>query len=330
MITFIEIIANLIIIIFMMIIIGLIALIISGAAHFFGANFKSFFKKGLWFTLLAPALWCYGTIIERNQCQIKNIEINSDKLPQSFNDYKIIQISDLHLHSFKNRSKTLQKFIDEINSQNADIVVFTGDLVSYGPWELDGLDTILSKIKAKDGVYSVLGNHDYSAYSNFPDSIQWKYVEELKDRQLKMGWNLLLDENVQLTRDDDTISLIGVENISTHRSFLSYGNLQNAMKNANGDYKILLSHDPTHWELEVKDTPEIDLMLSGHTHAMQFSIFGWSPSSFIFNEVAGLFQHENQYLYVNIGLGETVMKSRIGTKPEITVIKLIMNNVETH
>lgn len=304
----------------MMIIIGLLALTISGIAHLFGANFKSFFKKSLWATLLAPILWCYGFFIERNQCQVMKLEIESDEIPASFNDYKIVQISDLHLHSFKGRSKTLQKFVNEINEQNADLVVFTGDLVSYGPWELDGLDTILSKIKAKDGVYSVLGNHDYSAYSNFPDSIQWKYVEELKDRQFKMGWNLLLDESVPLVRGSDTLSLIGVENISTHRSFLSYGNLQNAMKDANGDYKILLSHDPTHWELEVKDIKEIDLMLSGHTHAMQFSIFGWSPSSFIFNEVAGLFQHGNQYLYVNIGLGETVMKSRIGAKPEITSI----------
>ena len=320
MVTFIEIIANLIIIIFMMIIIGLLALTISGIAHLFGANFKSFFKKSLWATLLAPILWCYGFFIERNQCQVMKLEIESDEIPASFNDYKIVQISDLHLHSFKGRSKTLQKFVNEINEQNADLVVFTGDLVSYGPWELDGLDTILSKIKAKDGVYSVLGNHDYSAYSNFPDSIQWKYVDELKDRQFKMGWNLLLDENVSLVRCEDTISLIGVENISTHRSFLSFGTLQNAMKDAKGDYKILLSHDPTHWELEVKDTPEIDLMLSGHTHAMQFTVFGWSPSSFIFNEVAGLFQHGNQYLYVNIGLGETVIKSRIGTKPEITSI----------
>jgi len=188
------------------------------------------------------------------------------------------------------------------------------------------LDTILSKIKAKDGVYSVLGNHDYSAYSNFPDSIQWQYVEELKQRQENMGWDLLLDENVNIIRDDDTISLIGVENISTHRAFLSYGNLHKAMQNADGSYKILLSHDPTHWELEVKDTPEIDLMLSGHTHAMQFSIFGWSPSSFIFKEVAGLFQHEDQYLYVNIGLGETLMKARIGTKPEITVIQLTVES----
>lgn len=320
MVTAIEIIVNLIIIALMMIVIGLLVLIFSATARLFGANFKSFFKKGLWFTLLAPALWCYGVIIDRNQCQIKNIEITSDKIPQSFNSYKIVQISDLHLHSFKNRATTLEKFVNEINNQNADIVVFTGDLVSYGPWELDGLETILSKIKAKDGVYSVLGNHDYSAYSNFPDSIQWKYVDELKDRQFNMGWKLLLDENVYLVRNNDSISLIGVENISTHRSFLSFGNLQNAMKEANGDYKILLSHDPTHWELEVKDIEEIDLMLSGHTHAMQFTIFGWTPSSFIFNEVAGLFQHGNQYLYVNIGLGETVMKSRIGAKPEITSI----------
>ena len=322
MVTAIEIIANILIIVFAMIILTLIIALISLIAFLFGKKFKTFFKKGLWVLLIAPLLWCYGSLIERNQCQVKEINIESEKIQASFNDYKIVQISDLHLRSFKNREKTLQKFVDVINNQDADVVVFTGDLVSYGPWELDGLDTILSKIKARDGVYSVLGNHDYSAYSNFADSIQWKYVEELKSRQRDMGWNLLLDENVNIVRDEDTISLIGVENISTHRAFLSYGNLQKAMQDANGSYKILLSHDPTHWELEVKDNPEIDLMLSGHTHAMQFSIFGWSPSSFIFKEVAGLFRHENQYLYVNIGLGETVMKARIGTKPEITVICL--------
>ena len=306
----------------MMGVIAIIVLLFSGIARIFGADFKSFFRKSLWAMLIAPILFCYGFLIERNQCQIKNIEIESKEIPQSFNGYKIVQISDLHLHSFKGREKTLKKFVNEINNQNADIVVFTGDLVSYGPWELDGLDTILSKIKAKDGIYSVLGNHDYSAYSNFPDSIKQKYVDELKDRQFQMGWNLLLDKNVSIIRENDTISLIGVENISTHRAFLSFGNLQNAIKNSSGSYKILLSHDPTHWELEVKDTPEIDLMLSGHTHAMQFSIFGWSPSSFIFKEVAGLFKHNDQYLYVNIGLGETVMKTRIGAKPEITLIQL--------
>ena len=306
----------------MMGVIAIIVLLFSGVARIFGADFKSFFRKSLWAMLIAPILFCYGFLIERNQCQIKNIEIESKEIPQSFNGYKIVQISDLHLHSFKGREKTLKKFVNEINNQNADLVVFTGDLVSYGPWELDGLDTILSKIKSNDGIYSVLGNHDYSAYSNFPDSIKQKYVDELKDRQFQMGWNLLLDKNVSIIRENDTISLIGVENISTHRAFLSFGNLQNAIKNSSGSYKILLSHDPTHWELEVKDTPEINLMLSGHTHAMQFSIFGWSPSSFIFKEVAGLFKHNDQYLYVNIGLGETVMKTRIGAKPEITLIQL--------
>lgn len=322
MVSAVEILANLIIIAIVMIIIALVVLIISGAASLFGKDFKKFFKKGLWAMIIAPLLWCYGNLIERNQYQVKEVEIESEKVPASFNDYKIVQISDLHLHSFKNREKTLQKFVDAINEQDADIVVFTGDLVSYGPWELDGLEGILSKIEAKDGVFSVLGNHDYSAYSNFPDSLQWRYVEELKQRQTAMGWKLLLDENVPLTRGNDTISLIGVENISTHRSFLSFGNFQKAMLGADGSYKILLSHDPTHWDLEVKETEEIDLMLSGHTHAMQFSILGWSPSSFIFDEVSGLFQHENQYLYVNIGLGETVMKARVGTKPEITVLTL--------
>lgn len=318
----IEVLINLIIIALAMTIIALVVLIISGAAALFGKDFKKFFKKGLWATLIVPILWCYGNLIERNQYQVKEVEIESENVPASFNDYKIVQISDLHLHSFKNRGKILQKFVDAINEQDADIVVFTGDLVSYGPWELDGLEGILSKIEAKDGVFSVLGNHDYSAYSNFPDSLQWRYVEELKQRQTAMGWKLLLDENVPLTRGSDTISLIGVENISTHRAFLSFGSLEKAMQGADGEYKILLSHDPTHWELEVKDIPEIDLMLSGHTHAMQFSILGWSPSSFIFDEVSGLFQHENQYLYVNIGLGETVMKARVGTKPEITVLTL--------
>lgn len=322
MVTAIEITANILIVVFAMLIMAAVVALISFIAFLFGKKFKTFFNKGLWFLLIVPLLYLYGIVIERNQCQVKNVTVESEKIPASFNDYKIVQISDLHLHSFKNRSKTLRRFVDEINEQNADLVVFTGDLVSYGPWELDGLDTILSKIKAKDGVYSVLGNHDYSAYSNFPDSVQWKYVDELKARQRDMGWDLLLDENINLVRGDDTISLIGVENISTHRAFLSYGNLQNAMQGADGEYKILLSHDPTHWALEVRDIPEIDLMLSGHTHAMQFSIFGWSPSSFVFKEVAGLFQHENQYLYVNIGLGETVMKARIGAKPEITVFHL--------
>lgn len=322
MVSAVEIIANLIIIALVMSIIAVIVAAAAGIASLFGRNFKTFFKKGLWAMVLAPLLWCYGNLIERNQYQIKEINIESEKIPATFNGYKIVQISDIHLHSFKGRQKTLQKFVDAINGQDADIVVFTGDLVSYGPWELDGLDTILSKIEARDGVFSVLGNHDYSAYSNFPDSVQWRYVDELKSRQEAMGWNLLLDENVPLIRGNDTISLIGVENISTHRAFLSFGNLEKAMQGADGKYKILLSHDPTHWELEVKDRPEIDLMLSGHTHAMQFSILGWSPSSFIFDEVAGLFQHDNQFLYVNIGLGETVMKARIGTKPEITVIEL--------
>lgn len=322
MITIIEIIANIIITAIMMAVISLITLFVSVILTLFGYKFKAVFKKSLWTLLIAPLLWCYGTFIERNQYSINEIEIQSSKIPDSFNDYKIVQISDLHLHSFKNRDKVLQKFVDAINDEEADLVVFTGDLVSYGPWELDGLEEILSQIKAKNGVYSVLGNHDYCAYSNFPDSVQWQYVEELKERERAMGWNLLLDESINIERNGESISLIGVENISTHRSFLSYGSLEKAMQSADGCYKILLSHDPTHWELEVKDRTDIDLMLSGHTHAMQFSIFGWSPSSFIFKEVAGLFQHNNQYLYVNIGLGETVMKARIGTKPEITVFSL--------
>lgn len=317
-----EILANILFIIIGMLLLGVVVLSVAGVAAVFGASFRLFFLKGLWCLWIVPLLWGYGTLIERNQFRINKVDIESETLPESFHNFTIVHISDLHLISFKKRGEFLQKLVNKINEQNADIIAFTGDLVSFGPEELDGLDTILMKVKSREGVFSVLGNHDYSVYTDLSQSAQKENVERLKIRQKEMGWHLLLDENFSLSHDDGKISLIGVENISVHSHFNSYGNLPQAMQGADGDYKILLSHDPTHWRKEVVAQTDIDLTLSGHTHAMQFSINGWSPSSFMYKEYRGLYTQGKQNLYVNIGLGETVLRPRIGAKPEITVLTL--------
>ena len=301
----------------------LLDLAVAGVAALFGASFKCFFVKGLWFLLLPWLAWTYGTVVERNCFRVKRVEVESQSLPASFDGYRVVHISDLHLNSFVGREKALQRAVDKINALNSDVVLFTGDLVSMGHWELDGMQDILEGIEAKDGVFSVLGNHDYSEYYRWPSQQQRvEAVEMLKRRQRDMGWRLLLNENESIARGADTISIIGVENISGGHHFHTYGDLSQAMQGADGAYKILLSHDPSHWRKEVVGKSDIDLMLAGHTHAMQVMLFGWSPSAFIYKEWGGLYREGNQSLYVNRGLGQTVFKARIGAMPEITLIEL--------
>lgn len=298
-------------------------LVVAGVAVAFGATFKSIFLRGLWLLLLPWVAWVYGTVVERNCSRVKRVEIKSQHLPQSFDGYRLVQISDLHLKSFEGRGRALQRVVGKINALEPDAIVLTGDLVSYGHWELDGLQDILEALQAKDGVYSVLGNHDYSEYHRWSSQQERAAaLEMLKRRQRDMGWNLLLNENRSIVRGAERISIIGVENISGDRHFRTYGDLAKAMEGADGEYKILLSHDPTHWRKGVVAQSDIDLMLAGHTHAMQVMFFGWSPSSLIYDEWGGLYNEKEQYLYVNRGLGQTVFKARIGAVPEITLIEL--------
>lgn len=301
----------------------LLDLAVAGVAALFGASFKCFFVKGLWFLLLPWLAWAYGTVVERNCFRVKRVEVESSRLPASFDSYRVVHISDMHLNSFAGRERALQRAVDKINALNPDVVLFTGDLVSLGHWELDGMQDILEGVRAKDGVFSVLGNHDYSEYHRWPSKQeQVEAVEMLKRRQRDMGWRLLLNENEPIARGADTISIVGVENISGDRHFRTYGDLAQAMQGADGSYKILLSHDPSHWRKEVVGKSDIDLMLAGHTHAMQVMFFGWSPSSLIYDEWGGLYSEGEQSLYVNRGLGQTVFKARIGAMPEITLLEL--------
>ncbi len=297
---------------------------VSGILKLFGTPFRKSFRRGLWSLLIFPALILYGTLIERNFTNIEEVKICSDKIPELFDGYRIVQISDLHLRSFEERQETLQEIVEKINALEADAILFTGDLVTMNSSELDFSEEILAQLRAKDGVYSILGNHDYSLYNRDWSVEQCRQDRErLIERQRRMGWNLLLNDSREITRgDNETISIIGVENISVKKKFRSWGNLPKAIEKAKGSFKILMSHDPSHWRAEVLDHPDIDLTLSGHTHGMQSSLFGWSIISLVYKEYKGLYREGDQLLYVNIGLGETMFPFRIGALPEITLFTL--------
>lgn len=304
-----------------------VVLIVADAAicgllkSFVGLPFRKAFLWGLISLAVPPLVIIYGALIERNLFKVKKVEIVCEGLPDGFDGFRIMHISDIHARSFEGREKHLQKAVDLVNGQEADLVAFTGDLISMDPDELEGISSILSEIRAKDGILSVLGNHDYCLYSDMDEQGKAEALEKLISEEASMGWTLLLNENRIIRRGNDSIAVIGVENTSPSRHFPSRGNLAKASSGTDGMFRILLSHDPLHWEYEIlgKDYP---LTLSGHTHAMQFSLFGWCPSQYMFPQYRGLYHSKGQQLHVNPGLGETIFPARIGVRPEITLITL--------
>ena len=286
-----------------------------------GVSFKRAFLWGLLSLLLPPGAILYGSLIERNTFRVKKIELAYENMPEGFRDYRIVHISDIHARSFSKREKSLQRAVDKINALDPDMIAFTGDLITMTPDELDPISAVLSSMKARDGVFSVLGNHDYCMYSDMSQTEKQKCLEDLIIKEGEMGWDLILNEHRIIRKGKDSIAVIGVENTSPSRHFPSRGDLNKASEGTEGMFRLLLSHDPMHWEAEIigKDYP---LTLSGHTHAMQVSIFGWSPSSLIFKQHKGLYTEGNQSIYVNKGLGETIFPARIGARPEITLITL--------
>ena len=286
-----------------------------------GLPFKKAFLWGLLALLLPPVLIAYGSFIERNCFRVKEITIRTENIPEAFDGYRIVHISDIHARSFSGREKHLQRAMDKINGLAPDMIAFTGDLITMTPDELDSHSLALSSLKAADGVFSVLGNHDYSMYSDASPEARKKHMETLITAEKELGWDLLMDENRIIRRGTDSIAVIGVQNTSPSRHFPSKGDLSMASEGSDGMFRILLSHDPMHWEAEIlgQDYP---LTLSGHTHAMQLSLLGWSPSSLMFKQYRGLYTRNGQSLHVNPGLGETIFPARIGVRPEITLLTL--------
>lgn len=286
-----------------------------------GVGFRKAFLWGLLAMVLPPLFMLYGALIGRNLFEVKEVEIAFDNLPESFDGYRIVHISDIHARSFTGREEQLEKAVDIINELGPDMIAFTGDLITLSPDELDTVAPVLGNLTAADGVISVLGNHDYCIYGDASPETRAADLDTLTEREREMGWNLLLNENVTISRGTDSIAIIGVENTSPSRHFPSKGELGKASEGTEGMFRIVLSHDPMHWESEIlgKDYP---LTLSGHTHAMQLSLLGWTPGSLMFRQSRGAYSEGAQHLYVNIGLGETIIPCRIGARPEITLITL--------
>ena len=277
---------------------------------------------GLAIALFTMAYLVFGATEGKQHFQVKEVTIESEALPRGFDGYRIVQLSDIHTGSWGNDTAPMLKTVNIINRLQPDLIVFTGDLVNNLASELDAFIPVFSQLKAKHGVYSVLGNHDYSTYIKWDTPQQQEaQLDSLKAKQARMGWTLLNNRHVKLHQQNDSIALIGVEN-SGRPPFPDHARLSEAMTGTAGMFQILLSHDPSHWRREVLPKTDIQLMLAGHTHAMQTRIFGFTPAQFVYPENDGLYQEGEQMLYVNIGLGHLLYPMRLGAWPEITLLTL--------
>jgi len=259
--------------------------------------------------------------------KVHRIKINLKELPSNFEGLRIVHISDLHLGSFKSRHHILDRAVKIINHLEPDFIFFTGDLVNNHAWELRGWQTVLKKLVTKTGKYAVLGNHDYGDYSEWKNAkAKQSNFESIKYFYKKIDFKLLLNEAVIIEKQGEKIAIIGVENWG-NPPFKQYGDLKKSMKSVSDiPFKILLSHDPSHWNEEVTEKTNIAITLSGHTHGMQAGINikskYWSPIQYKYKQWAGLYKHFNQYLNVNRGLGWMGFPGRLGMRPEITLIEL--------
>jgi len=284
------------------------------------------YQMGLILAAIPFASILYGVTKGKFNYRVMREKISFDHLPKSFKGLKIVQISDMHLGSFNKNFDEIEKAVDLINEQEPDLILFTGDLVNNFAEETDGWAPVLSKMKAKIGKYSILGNHDYGDYSHWrsPED-KANNLQSIKNFHSDMGFKLLLNENETIKINDEEIALIGVENWGKP-PFPQHGNLAKASKETSHQpFKILMSHDPSHWDAQVLDT-DIALTFSGHTHGMQFGIerigIKWSPVQYKYPRWGGLYREGNQYLYVNRGFGYIGFPGRIGMPPEITLVEL--------
>lgn len=276
------------------------------------------------------ATW-WGAAINRFTIQDQQVDIEIANLPRSFEGYRIVQFSDLHCGTYGNDTSYVSRLVDHINAIDADMIVFTGDIVNRQTDEIEPFINVLSRLKAPDGVIAILGNHDYGDYRNWHNQAdKADNMEHLYDAYKQTGIRLLLNETVWLKRGNDSIAMIGVENIGDP-PFHVYGSLTKAYPNLNDDNtKILLSHNPAHWVDSISGNKDakVDLTLAGHTHAMQIEICGLSPAAWRYKTWGGLYADEDNshQLYVNIGIGTVGMPMRLGATPEVTTFTLHNKN----
>ena len=268
----------------------------------------------------------YAMLKGKYDYKLRKETLYFDDLPDAFDGFTITQISDIHSGSFDN-TEAVQRGIDMAKAQKSDLFVFTGDLVNNAAWEIEPYLDRFGQLKAPYGQFSILGNHDYGDYIQWDNEAEKAAnLEKLKQHHKTLGYRLLLNENVEIEKDGQKISLIGVQNWG--RGFIQMGDLDKALKGVDKDaFKILLSHDPTHWEEKVRYHPTtIQLTLAGHTHGAQFGVeipgFRWSPVQYRYLDWAGLANEKNRYLYVNRGFGFLAFSGRLGIWPEVTVITL--------
>ncbi|MDE7411621.1 MAG: metallophosphoesterase [Paramuribaculum sp.] len=279
---------------------------------------------------LAAFLFCdmwWGALVTRFEVNVVSQDIYVKNLPDDMDGYRLAQISDLHVGTYGTDTTYIDKLVNEVNSLDVDAVVFTGDIVNRRSEELLPFVTVFSRLTAPDGVYAILGNHDYGDYSDWESpAAKALNMTRLYDYYRDMGWRLLRNEHVYLKKGNDSIALIGVENIGDP-PFKVYGSLTDSYPMLSDSVtKVLLTHNPAHWDMEIadNDTVNIALSLSGHTHAMQMEVLGLSPAALRYPQWQGLYKDnsESHQLYVNIGIGAVGMPMRMGTPPEVTVITL--------
>jgi len=316
-------------------------ILIGTVTHFMGHNSDSFLPERRRFVsqvaiglAAVPFLsLIYGMTIGKYNYKVIRQTLFFPDLPDAFDGFKITQISDIHSGSFDDENK-IRYAIDLINEQEADLLLFTGDIVNAKADEMHPWIDIFKGIKKHEyGKYSVLGNHDYGAYLDWKsEKAKAENFVAIKDLHRQIDFKLMLNENVKIKKGKDEIALIGVENWGKH--FGEFGDIDKASENVTAtDFKILMSHDPSHWEYIVKQHPKnIQLTLSGHTHGMQFGIeipgyFKWSLAKYIYKQWAGLYEEFGRYVYVNRGFGFHAYPGRVGIMPEITVFELKKGNI---
>lgn len=288
--------------------------------------YAPFGLTALGLVLIVWILMAWGSHWGMWQIEVNDVEYKHRDVPAQFNGYRIVHISDLHVDTYNQHPEALQRVIDTINAQHPDLILFTGDMVTGGISSISQHEPALRSLHAPDGVMSVLGNHDFFIYDRTYHNLQQRLAaaDSLTHlEQERLGWTVLRNAHTVIRRGTDSICIAGVDNINGGQGFptIQMGNLNQALRGAPPVFTVLLSHDPSHWQAEVLPQTRAHITLSGHTHAAQMRLFGWSLAHLSFRECDGRYDEADRMLYVNAGIGSTA-PFRIGCPSEITIITL--------